>query len=447
MKPIPLNQPAGIRANAALVLSRLRQEQGSLATMLPGLSQSATAEPSSLALLKELCFGGCRWYFELDARLDTLLSKPLKKKDADIQALLIIGLYQLEHLGMPDYVSINETVNATVLLKKPWAKALVNGVLRQFQRELAGGLADLGDDSGHFSHPAWLIDQYRQHWPEHWQQMLAAGNAQAPMTLRVNTQQLPRSRYLDHLNSAGIPARPGVLTDTAVYLDKPCSVESLPGFHDGWFSVQDEASQLLPSLLKLGSGLRVLDACAAPGGKTCHMLESEPDLAALVALDIDIRRLGRLHDNLQRLGLNSGKVTVVGADASQKTWWDGQLFDRILLDAPCSATGIIRRQPDIKLLRQPSDISRLTEIQARLLDNIWQTLKPGGYLVYSTCSVLVQENHEQIARFLSRTPDALEQQLMAGWGHRVQHGRQLLPDINGTDGFYFACLKKNEASA
>lgn len=441
MKPIPLNQPAGVRANAALILGRLRLDQGSLATLLPALNQS-TADPSSLGLLKELCFGACRWYFQLDERLQGLLGKPLKKKDADIHALLLIGLYQLEHLGMPDYVSINETVNATVALKKPWAKALVNGVLRQFQRELASGLPELATQSGRFSHPAWLIDQLRLDWPEHWQQILAVGNSQAPMTLRVNLRRISRDHFLTQLNDAGFAAHPGALTDSAVYLSKPAPVESLPGFYDGWFSVQDEASQLLPSLLSLKTGLRVLDACAAPGGKTCHMLESEPDVATLTALDIEPRRLGRLQENLHRLQLNSDKVSIIGADASQLDWWDGQLFDRILLDAPCSATGIIRRQPDIKLLRQAPDVSRMAMLQAKLLDNLWQTLRPGGCLVYSTCSVMACENHEQIAAFLSRTPDANEQTITALWGHHRNHGRYLLPDTKSTDGFYFACLHK-----
>lgn len=443
MKPIPLNQPAGVRANAALILSRLRQEQGSLATLLPALGQSGTTDPSSLSLLKELCFGCCRWYYQLDARLQTLLGKPLKKKDADIHALLLTGLYQLQHLSMPDYVAINETVNATVLLKKVWAKGLVNGVLRQFQRELAAGLPELKDDSSRYSHPQWLIKQIQADWPEHWQPVLEAGNTQAPMTLRINLQQISRDSYLQHLQDAGIEGRAGLLAPTAVYLAKASAVDNLPGFEQGWFSVQDEASQLLPSLLKLEPAQHVLDACAAPGGKTCHMLETESGLSSLLALDIEARRLGRLHENLRRLQLDSDKVAVVSADASKQDWWDGQPFDRILLDAPCSATGIIRRQPDIKLLRQAPDILRLAELQASLLDNLWRTLKPGGVMVYSTCSILAAENHRQIEQFLARTADARELAITAGWGHTVEHGRQLLPVQDGTDGFYFACLTKD----
>ena len=319
----------------------------------------------------------------------------------------------------------------------------MNGVLRQFQRELAAGLPALSEHSSRFSHPAWLIEQLRHDWPEHWQSILEAGNTQAPMTLRVNLQQVSREKYLEHLEEAGFGARPGLLSATAVYLQKPASVELLPGFDQGWFSVQDEASQLLPSLLKLEPGLSVLDACAAPGGKTCHMLETEPDLASLLALDVEARRLARLNENLNRLQLDSNKVRVLSADASQKDWWDGTQFDRILLDAPCSATGIIRRQPDIKLLRQAPDVLRLAQLQAQLLDNLWQTLRPGGVLVYSTCSVLAQENHQQIEKFLTRTTNAQELEIIAAWGHKPLYGRQLFPDTEGTDGFYFASLTKH----
>ncbi|MBU2097382.1 MAG: 16S rRNA (cytosine(967)-C(5))-methyltransferase, partial [Gammaproteobacteria bacterium] len=226
-------------------------------------------------------------------------------------------------------------------------------------------------------------------------------------------------------------------------LQKPCAVEELPGFFQGWVSVQDEASQLLPPLLHLESGQRILDACAAPGGKTCHILEVQPELAEIVALDIETRRLERLQENLLRLDLHAERVTVVGADASQtQSWWDGIHFDRVLLDAPCSATGIIRRQPDVKLLRRPADILRLTELQSALLDSLWTCLKPGGIMVYSTCSILPAENSLQIVQFLARTSNATALPMSAAWGVACEQGRQLLPDDNGTDGFYFACLQK-----
>ncbi|MDP2126869.1 MAG: 16S rRNA (cytosine(967)-C(5))-methyltransferase RsmB [Pseudohongiella sp.] len=441
MKAISLNQPAGVRANAALILSKLLQQQGSLATQLPRSSDGTDA--SALSLLKELCYGSCRWYFQLDNALAGLLSKPLKAKDLDIRCLLVVGLYQLAHLRTPDYVSINETVNAVALLKKPWAKALVNGVLRQFQRQLSTGTLEYKTDAAQFSHPQWLIDLLKTAWPEQWPMILEAGNRHPPMSLRVNRQQISRSDYVQALHEAGMGAVTGVYASSAVYLEKPCPVDDLPGFFQGWVSVQDEASQLLPDLLKPAAGQRILDACAAPGGKTCHILETEPEPAEVVALDIELRRLERLHENLHRLALDSERVAVVGADATQThSWWDGRSFDRVLLDAPCSATGIIRRQPDIKLLRQPTDITRLTELQSRLLDSLWTCLKPGGVMVYSTCSILPAENTEQISAFLTRTPDAVAIPITADWGIACEQGRQILPTDHGPDGFYFACLQK-----
>jgi 16S rRNA (cytosine967-C5)-methyltransferase len=441
MKTIPLNQPAGVRANAALILSKLLQQHGSLATQLPRTSENTDA--SSLSLLKELCYGSCRWFFQLDDAIAKLLSKPLKTKDSDIHCLLIIGIYQLAHLRTPDYVSINETVNAVALLKKPWAKGLVNGVLRQFQRQISSGTLAFSSDSARYSHPQWLIDQLKTAWPQHWQDILEAGNKHPPMSLRVNQRQISQQQYLQVLHESGIAAIAGAYADSAIYLETPCAVDELPGFFQGWASVQDEASQLLPSLLKPSAGHRILDACAAPGGKTCHVLETEPALEEVVALDIELRRLERLHENLQRLELDSERVSVIGADATQTaSWWDGRCFDRILLDAPCSATGIIRRQPDIKLLRHASDIARLTDLQSRLLDSLWACLKPGGILVYSTCSILPAENSEQVERFLANTADALAIPISAHWGISCKQGRQLLPTDNGPDGFYFACLQK-----
>lgn len=441
MKAIQLNQPAGVRANAALILARLMQQHGSLATQIPRPNEQTDA--ASLSLLKELCYGSCRWYFQLNGSLAGLLAKPLKTKDMDIHCLLIVGMYQLSHLRTPDYVSINETVNAVALLKKPWAKALVNGVLRQFQRQITAGAVITDSESAQYSHPQWLIDQLKTAWPAYWPHILDAGNSHPPMCLRVNRQQISRDRYLQVLLEAGINARAGEHADSAIYLEKACSVDELPGFFDGQVSVQDEASQLLPTLLQAAAGQRVLDACAAPGGKTCHILETEPELMQVVALDIETRRLERLYDNLHRLALNSERVSVIGADATQTdSWWDGRLFDRILLDAPCSATGIIRRQPDIKLLRQPADIARLTDLQSVLLDSLWTCLKPGGLMVYATCSILPAENSQQVAAFLARTADAAAVAIPAAWGVDGGPGRQLLPSDNATDGFYFACLQK-----
>ena len=443
MKPIPMEDPAGVRAIAATVLASLLLQKGSLATQLPRKPPSPGEAPS-MALLKELCYGTCRWYFQLNNTLGTLLDKPLKSKDCDIHCLLILGMYQLSHMRIPEYVSINETVNACVVLKKPWAKGLINAVLRKFQRLVSADEIPYPDDAARFSYPDWLVNLLKTEWPDSWEEILRAGNAHPPMSLRVNLQQCSREDYLELLAEQGIAARAGTLSAAGVYLEKPCPVDLLPGFREGSASVQDEASQLLPSLLAPASGHRVLDACAAPGGKTCHLLEAEPNIAQIIALDIEARRLDRLQENLERLKLSSARVKVIAADATlTEDWWDGEYFDRILLDAPCSATGIIRRQPDIKLLRKSADIARLCELQGRLLDRLWRCLKPGGFMVYSTCSILPAENSRQIAAFLNRTSDAESKAMPEHWGVLCRYGRQLLPHDNSTDGFYFALLQKN----
>lgn len=446
MKAISIDHPAGIRASAAQILAALLSQKGSLATQLPRQS-SPSGNLSSLALLKELCYGACRWYFQLNHVLEKLVDKPLKSKDLDIHCLLILGMYQLSHMRTPDYVSINETVNASVLLKKPWAKGLVNAVLRKYQRLCAAGEVDYPDDASRFAYPLWLVDTIKHDWPDDWERILSAGNSHPPMCLRVNLQQCSREQYLVLLAEMGVDAEAGLITPSAIYLKAPCAVDVLPGFRDGYVSVQDEASQILPSLMSPSKGERLLDACAAPGGKTCHLLETEPDLSEIVALDIEARRLERLRENLDRLQLSSDRVTILGADATKPdTWWNGEPFDRILLDAPCSATGIIRRQPDVKILRQKQDISRLTELQARLLDSLWMCLKPGGLMVYSTCSILSAENSSQIGSFISRTEDAQLQTIPGDWGLMCAHGKQLIPADNGTDGFYFALLRKKDVT-
>jgi 16S rRNA (cytosine967-C5)-methyltransferase len=264
------------------------------------------------------------------------------------------------------------------------------------------------------------------------------------MTLRVNTAKASRDHYLALLAEAAIGARPASFAATGIYLENPVAVDQLPGFADGWVSVQDEASQLCAPLLHPMPGHRVLDACCAPGGKTCHILETEPGLSELVALDIDAGRLDKVRQNLSRLNLSA---TITAADASDLgAWWDGRPFDRILLDAPCSATGVIRRHPDIKLLRTPADIDKLGEIQHKLLSTLWATLKPGGKLLYTTCSVLPEENDQVIATFLQNKGDCLPQPLSLVTGIATPYGHQLLPCPNGNDGFYYSLLQKTGAT-
>lgn len=438
--------PAKVRATAARILAQLIRQQGSLASLLPRASDVAEADQSQMALLRELCFGTCRWYHKLQRELTTLLDKPLKNKDIDVHCLLLVGMYQLEHMRLADHAAVNETVNATAMLKKGWAKSLVNGVLRQYQRRLASRLCE-GEVTA-LTYADWMVDAIEADWPQHASPILSAGNQHPPMTLRVNLSRVSRADYLDELAAAGIAAHAGRLADSAVYLEQGRPVTALPGFSDGLISVQDEASQLIPGLLLAEAGQRILDACAAPGGKTCHVLESlaqaggEPRV--LMALDIEARRLERIDENLQRLMLEGPGVRLLAADSSEPdTWWDGVPFERILLDAPCTATGIIRRQPDIKVLRMADDVERLVVLQQKLLTRLWSCLAPGGIMLYSTCSVLRAENDRQIVQFLASTPDAEEIPVSADWGVRVDAGRQLLPSAQGPDGFYFAVMRKN----
>lgn len=431
-------KPGQLRAQAATILSRLLQQQGSLATLLERPNDNAQDFP----LLQEICFGTCRWFFLLDAVLSQLLEKPLKAKDQDIRCLLLCGLYQLHGMRVPEYAVVNETVAACLVLKKQWAKGLVNAVLRSFLRDAEALLARAQQsDAARLCHPVWFMRAARTAWPEQWEAILEANNQHPPMTLRVNLSRVSRQDYLEQLALAQCGAHAGQLCDSSIYLEHAVPVISLPGFAEGLVSVQDEASQLIPDLLDLEPGIRVLDACAAPGGKTCHLLERGLPLAGLVALDNDARRLERVQQNLDRLQL---KATLACADAGQTAaWWDGQLFDRILLDAPCSATGIIRRHPDIKLLRLEDQVLALQREQLRLLAALWPTLKPGGLLLYSTCSVLPSENSDVIGRFIARHPDAKHEEIPAAWGVECAHGRQLLPDAAGHDGFFFARLRKD----
>lgn len=426
------------RAIAATILADLLVGKGSLSTQLNNYK-----DLTDYALLQETCFGSCRWFHLLEIILDSLLSKALKKKETDLKCLLLVGLYQLRELSVPDYAVINEAVAATGRLGKPWAKALVNAVLRNYLRrrdEIEQALSD-GDKMALLSHPAWLSKAIREQWSEQALQILANNNLRPPMALRVNLAKTSRDEMLGRLAAAKIQATAGFLAETAIYLAAPVSVDDLPGFQAGWLSVQDEASQLVPGLLQLAPGMRVLDACAAPGGKTCHILESEPSLASCAALDISARRLERIEENLLRIGLTAD---LVAADATQiEDWWDRQQFDRILLDAPCSATGVIRRHPDIKLLRSEQDIASLARRQQQLLRALWPTLKPGGLFLYTTCSILRQENEGCIAQFLQSVDNAKYRGITADWGVECSLGRQLLPGKNnGPDGFFYCVLEK-----
>ncbi|GHB22480.1 16S rRNA (cytosine(967)-C(5))-methyltransferase RsmB [Salinicola rhizosphaerae] len=441
---------ANARAVAARLLVPVLNGQGSLASLEADLAASGIAERDR-GFVKALCYGVCRHHPRLDALAGELLRAPFKQRDSDIQALLLAGLYQLLHMRVPPHAAVSETAGAAKSLGKAWATRVLNGCLRRFQRESVALQGKVDRDSAvALNHPAWLLREIRDAWPEQWREICEANNEPGPMTLRVNRQRVTRDDYLARLHDAGIAATACRFSSDGVQLDAPRDVREIPGFTAGEASVQDESAQLCADLL--GPALegkataerspRVLDACSAPGGKSAHLLERFAP--ALTALDVDPARLSRVEATLERLGL---KATLHATDASDVNadadWWDGVAFEAILLDAPCSGTGVIRRHPDIKLTRRHADIAELAALQSRLLDASWAKLAPGGTLLYATCSVLPRENAEQIAAFLARTPEAsADLPTDLAWGQPAGVGRQLLPRVAGNDGFFYARLIK-----
>ncbi|WWG79896.1 16S rRNA (cytosine(967)-C(5))-methyltransferase RsmB [Pseudomonas poae] len=431
------------RLAAAKALAAVLNGKASLNSSLP--PQLDKVEDRDRGFTQDLAFGTARWQPRLSALAAKLLQKPFKAADADVEALLLVGLYQLLYTRVPAHAAIGETVGCADKLKKPWAKALLNAVLRRAQRESETLLAELEHDPVvRTAHPRWLQKSLKAFWPEHWEAICAANNAHPPMILRVNRRHHGRDAYLQRLTDAGIAAAACVYSVDGIVLEAAADVRSLPGFAEGWISVQDEAAQLAADLLDLAPGQRVLDACCAPGGKTCHILEVENDLAGVVAVDLEAKRLVRVRENLARLGLSAELIAADGRDTA--TWWDGKPFQRILLDAPCSATGVIRRHPDIKLTRQADDITALAVLQGQLLDALWPTLEVGGILLYATCSTLPTENTEVIQAFLARTSGARKLDLATTAGIKQPHGRQLLAQEGGHDGFYYAKLIKIAAA-
>ncbi len=398
-------------------------------------------DPRDKGLAQHLVYGCMRWWPVLNHFAAQLIKQPLKAKDSDLQHLICIGLLQLWRDDTPAHAAIYETVNVARELKKPWASRLVNGVLRSFQRRLPALQKKLAAEPERLlAHPDWLLQAFKQDWPKDWADLAAANNRHPPLWLRVNRLRTSRADYCAELDTAGIAYQTSPLFPDAVRLTDPLPVHRIPGFEHGRVSVQDTAAQAAADLLDLAPGQRVLDACAAPGGKTAHILERCSDLKHLSALDISAERLQRIQENLSRLGLDCEAKT---ADAGQPDhWWDGHAFDRILLDAPCSASGVIRRHPDIKWRRQPAQVGQVRQRQQRLLEALWPLLKRGGRLVYATCSVLSCENEQNICRFIQRTADAGAVEIAAEWGIARDAGRQLLPQRDATDGFYYAVLEK-----
>lgn len=425
-----------VRAAAATVIGDVLGGL-SLNQTLPAKLEQVSARDR--ALLQQLCYGTLRQGPRLQAFLAQMLDKPLRGKDRDIQGLLLCGLYQLDSTRVPDHAAVSATVGATTILKKHWAKGMVNAVLRRFLRE-SEQLAQTLDAAAAASHPRWLHEKIVAQWPEQAAGIIAANNHQPPMTMRVNSLRHSRDACLVTLQNGGIECTAGTLSPQAIQLAQPMDVWDIPGFTDGQLSVQDEAAQMAAVLLAAGEGERVLDACAAPGGKTCHILETQPALCELVAMDIDDARLQRVEENLTRLKL---KATLLAADAAHPpAELAPHSFDRILVDAPCSASGVIRRHPDVKLLRRDSDIVQLGEQQQEILRGLWPLLKPGGTLLYATCSIFGEENSQVLQRFLAGNSDASLIDTGHDWGYPVPAGRQLLPTTGGPDGLFYAALRK-----
>ena len=387
------------------------------------------------AFIQALCYGSIRYYFRLDFILSKLVNKPVK--DKQVKALLILGLFQLQYMRVKEHAAVSETV--AVMKKKQWAKSLINAILRRYLREQEE-LEALADKHVAYAHPDWMIKLIKSNWGADAKAMLFANNELPPMVLRVNNRFCSAVDYIDLLAKNSISATLMASSEQAILLGEPVVVAKLPKFSEGWVSVQDSAAQLAAKLLNAQAGDRVLDVCAAPGGKTAHILEMQPNVASLLAVDIDANRLERVKENLTRLHLKADVLAADGAETD--SWWDGDQFDRILLDAPCSALGVVRRHPDIKLLRREDDITQLQVLQKQILQANWALLKPGGTLLYATCSVLKQENELQIESFLANNEDAIEVVIDADWGIKRPFGRQILTGDQFMDGFYYACLQK-----
>lgn len=395
------------RQLAVTLLDQVTTQQASLSKLLPAALEKCPERDRSL--LQELCFGTCRWHFFLDSLIAPLLHNPIRKRDALAKALLRMGAYQLLFMRIPAHAAINETVALANTFKLDALKGLLNAVLRKLASlELTPDHA-----AARASHPKWLQEKISHNWPEQAAEIFWQNNQRPPMTLRVNQLKTTRETYLEALEAQGIAASPCVFSDQGITLAQAVDVATLPHFRDGWVSVQDEAAQLCAPLLSPKAGEHILDACAAPGGKTGALLEFEPDIQ-LDALEMDALRAQRIDENLQRLGLKA-KLHIAHAEALTE-WWSGTAYDAILLDAPCSASGVIRRHPDIKLLRRENDIVPLANLQLSILTALWQTLKPGGRLIYATCSIFPQENSRIIQRFLKQEAGARLKTIVAPWG-------------------------------
>jgi 16S rRNA (cytosine967-C5)-methyltransferase len=433
-----VNPGAAVRADAARGLAAVVFDGVSLRPALAE-ANAAVPDPRDRALMSALLLATTRWWLRYDAVQARLLERRLPTGAREIRCLLALGLVQMAVLGLPAHAVVAASVDAVRTLGRPRHAGLVNALLRRYLRERDGIEADLDRDPvTRTAHPRWLIDAIGRDWPDVAEDIFEADNREAPLTLRVNRRRCGREALCARLADAGIEADAHPALPDAVVLGESTDVRRLPGYAEGWFSVQDGAAQYVAECMDVASGQRILDACAAPGGKSAHLLE-RADIE-LLALDRDPARLARMTDNLARLGL---AAQLVAADAGRpETWWDGRAFDRILLDAPCSASGILRRQPDVRLHRRAADLAPLVASQAGLLAALWPLLAPGGRLVYATCSLLRAENQQVIEGFLATEADARSLPLPDNAGVAAGPGRQRLPGTGGMDGFYYAVVEK-----
>ena len=428
-----MKKQLNLRSMAAQAVEQVVEKGQSLSNVLPALQQKVGDKDK--ALLQELCFGVLRSLSQLEWMIKQLMERPMTGKQRTVHYLIMVGFYQLLYTRIPPHAALAETVEGAVVIKRQQLKGLINGVLRQFQRRQEELLNEFAQTELRYLHPSWLVKRIRDAYPQQWESILEANNQRPPMWLRVNRNFHTRDAWLALLAEAGLNGFPHPDYPDAVRLETPTSVLALPGFEQGWVTVQDASAQGCVSYLQPQNGEQILDLCCAPGGKTTHILEVAPQ-ADVMAVDVDEKRLSRVYDNLKRLGM---KATVKQGDGRHPAQWCGeQQFDRILLDAPCSATGVIRRHPDIKWLRRDRDIIELAQLQADILNATWLHLKTGGTLVYATCSILPEENQQQIAAFLARTPDAV----LSETGTPEQPGRQNLPGAEEGDGFFYAKLIK-----
>lgn len=418
-------------ADIALHGASLREAMDRHARKLP--------DPRDRALLMALVSDGARWWPRFDAALERLLERPLRRKEPAVHALLVLGLVQLEVLELADYAAVAATVEAVRALKRSQLAGLVNAVLRRWQRERSTHLAalDVKPETRH-AHPRWLADAIARDWPAQAETVMVADNREPPLMLRANRRRIRRDALVERLRTDGQTAEPHPWLADAIVLPHSTDVTRLPGFADGLFAVQDGAAQIAADLAEVRVGQRVLDACAAPGGKACHLLERAD--VALTALEFEPKRAERIRENLDRLHLQAN--VVVGDAGDPSAWWDGKPFDRILVDAPCSATGVLRRRPDVRLHRRADDIPALAAQQRRILDALWPLLAPGGRLLYITCSLLRAENEAVVAPFLAAHADAQAVPFTLPAGQAAAVGWQILPGDGDLDGMYYAVLEK-----